>query len=219
MEQEIIQTSTIDIIKGFFNDGGPFMFVILFVWVTGIAISIYKFLTLKIYNINSGKLFDNIKGNVLKNDVESAIQSCSKTNAILPKVLIAGLKRANQEREYIEDAVGSAMLEHMPKINYYLSYIGLTANVSTLIGLLGTIQGLILSFGGVAGADPAEKSKILAEGIAKAMNTTAFGLISAISIMVLHTILVNKSQKMSDSIDETSAKLIDLLSIKKRKTK
>jgi biopolymer transport protein ExbB len=218
MQDQIVQNiSTIDFIKGFFSDGGVFMFAILFVWVTGIALALYKFFMLKLYSVNGNRFFDSIKGSVLENKVEAAINNCSNTVAILPRIVKAGLKRANQPREAIEDAVGSSLLENTPKITYQLNYISLCANVSTLLGLLGTIQGLIVSFAGVAGADPGEKAKLLAEGIAKAMNTTAFGLISAITIMVLHAILASKSQRLNDSIDEISAKLVDLLSIKKQK--
>jgi biopolymer transport protein ExbB/TolQ len=205
-------------IKDFMINGGVFMWVILLVWCTGIGLSFYKFVTLQAFDINSTKLFDKIKGLVLQNNVEEAIQTCSNTNAVLPKILRSGLKRANEERILIEDAISTSIMEHTPKITYKLSYISLIANISTLIGLLGTIQGLIMSFAGVAGADPGSKAKILAMGIAKAMNTTAFGLVSAITIMVLHTILTNKALQLNDRIDETAGKLIDLLSIKQKKS-
>ncbi len=204
-------------LKTFMLDGGAFMWVILLVWLTGIALSVYKLLMLKVYDVNGNKLFDRIKGMVLNNSVEEAINLCSNSNAILPQVLKSGLKRANQNKDQIEDAMSTSILAHTPKIGYQLSYISLIANVSTLVGLLGTIQGLIMSFAGVAGVDPSEKAKILAMGIAKAMNTTAFGLISAISIMVIHTILASKAQRINDIIDENSSKLVDLLSVKKNK--
>ena len=201
----------------FFSDGGAYMWIILMVWITGLGLSVYKFFMLKRNDIKNNKLFDMIKGNVLNNDVEGAINLCSNTKAVLPKILRSGLKRANEDRQLVEDALSTSIMEHAPRITYHLSYISLIANVSTLIGLLGTIQGLIISFSGVAGADPGEKAKILAEGIAKAMNTTAFGLISAITIMVLHTILTNKAIRINDKIDEISGKLLDLLSVKRRK--
>lgn len=204
-------------IKSFFSDGGPYMWIILLVWITGLGLSVYKYFMLKRNDIKNNKLFDLVKGNVLDNDVEAAINLCSNSKAVLPKILRSGLKRANEERLLVEDALSTSIMEHAPPITYHLSYISLTANISTLIGLLGTIQGLIISFSGVAGADPGEKAKILAEGIAKAMNTTAFGLISAITIMVLHTVLTNKAIRINDKIDEISGKLLDLLSIKRRK--
>jgi len=213
-EEEI---GLIVIIKKFMLDGGAFMWVILLTWLIGISMSLYKFVKFKIYAVNPVKLFDSVKSSVLTNNVEEAISFCSNTSAILPIILRSALKRANEDRVLIEDAVSSTILEQAPKINDHLSYISLTANISTLLGLLGTIQGLIMSFAGVADAAPGMKSKILAMGIAKAMNTTAFGLISAITLMVIYTILSNKALKMNNSIDEYATKLVDLLSVKQKK--
>ena len=169
---------------------------------------------LKVYDMNGGRLFNQIKKYVLENKVESAIDLCSGSRSILPKVLRAGLKRANLSKEKIEDALTTKISEQTPKISYKLSYIQLMANLSTLLGLLGTIQGLIVSFAGVANAEPGMKAKILSDGIANAMYTTAFGLISGITIMIVHTILVNKAVSINDKIDEYSNKLLDLLSSK-----
>jgi len=205
-------------IKAFMADGGVFMWIILIVWLTGIGLSIYKFLQLKLNDVSNNKLFDKIKASVLQNNVEEAISTCSNSSSILPMILRSGLKRANEDRQLVEDALSASIMEHTPKITYQLSYISLIANVSTLLGLLGTIQGLILSFAAVGSAEAGNKAAALAEGIAKAMNTTAFGLISAITIMVFHTFLTNKAAKINDKIDETAAKLLDLLSVKKRKS-
>lgn len=204
-------------LKGFFSDGGIFMWIILITWLTGLGLSIAKFIMLKRNDISNNKLFDKIKGSVLQNNVEEAISVCSGSGAVLPQILRSGLKRANEERQLVEDALSASIMEHTPKITYQLSYISLIANISTLLGLLGTIQGLILSFAAVGSAEAGNKAAALAEGIAKAMNTTAFGLISAITIMVFHTFLTNKAVKINDKIDETAAKLLDLLSVKKKK--
>lgn len=197
------------------TDGGVFMWVILIVFLTGIGLSFFKFFQLKKQDINANKFFDNIKKYVLNNNVEEALNICAGSNSVLPKILRSGLKRANEDRVLIEDAVATSIMEHTPKLTYHLNYISLIANTSTLIGLLGTIQGLILSFAGVAG-ESGNKAQALAEGIAKAMNTTAFGLVSAILVMVFHTFLLSKATKINDKIDEVSAKLIDLLSVKKK---
>ena len=207
----------LDFVSGFMRDGGAFMWVILVVWLTGLGISAFKFITLKRNDINAEKFFSQVKGFVLQNKVEDAVNLCSGSKAVLPSVLRSGLKRANEDRVYIEDAVSTSLMEHTPKLNYQLSYISLIANVSTLVGLLGTIQGLILSFSAVGDSDVTNKAQALANGIAKAMNTTAFGLISAITIMVLHTVLSNKANKLHDKVEEVAGKLIDFLSVKKRK--
>lgn len=172
---------------------------------------------LKKNDINAEKLFDKVKTEVLKNNVEEAINFCAGSKAVLPSVLRAGLKRANEDRVLVDDAITTSLMEHTPKLTYHLNYISLVANTSTLIGLLGTIQGLIMSFAAVGNSDVSNKAAALANGIAKAMNTTAFGLISAISIMVLHTVLTSKAIRMNDKVEEISGKLIDLLSVKKKK--
>lgn len=199
------------------RDGGVFMWVILLVWLTGLGLSFFKFVSLKANDINGEKLFDKVKGAVLQNNVEEAINLCAGSKAILPSVLRAGLKRANEDRVLVDDAIATSLMEHTPKLTYHLNYISLVANTSTLIGLLGTIQGLIASFAAVGNSDVANKAQALANGISKAMNTTAFGLISAITIMVLHTVLTSKAVRMNDKIEELSGKLIDLLSVKRKK--
>lgn len=207
-----------DFLATFMKDGGSFMWVILVVWLTGLGLSLYKYFLLMASDVNGNKLFDTIKGHVLQNKVDEALNICAGSKAILPRILRSALKRANEDREVVEDAVATSIMEHTPKLTYQLNYISLIANISTLIGLLGTIQGLIMSFAAVGDSDVTNKAQALANGIAKAMNTTAFGLISAITIMILHTILTSKAVKMNDKIDEISGKLIDLLSIKRRKS-
>lgn len=207
----------LDFVAKFMEDGGYFMWVILLVWLTGLGISFFKFISLKRNDINGEKLFDKIKTSVLQNNVEEAINLCAGSKAVLPSVLRAGLKRANEDRVLVDDAVTTSLMEHTPKLTYHLNYISLVANTSTLIGLLGTIQGLIMSFAAVGSSEVSNKAAALANGIAKAMNTTAFGLISAISIMVLHTILTSKAIRLNDRVEEYSGKLIDLLSVKKKK--
>ena len=207
----------LEFLSGFMRDGGYFMWVILFVWLTGLGISLFKFFMLKKNDIGGDKLFDKVKTSVLQNNVEEAINLCAGSKAVMPSVLRSGLKRANEDRVLVEDAIATSLMEHTPKLTYHLNYISLVANTSTLIGLLGTIQGLIASFAAVGDSDVSNKAAALANGIAKAMNTTALGLISAISIMVLHTILTSKAIRINDKVEEISGKLIDLLSVKRKK--
>ncbi|MGB0453502.1 MAG: MotA/TolQ/ExbB proton channel family protein [Bacteriovoracaceae bacterium] len=199
----------------FMHEGGSFMWIILLVWAIGIAISLEKIKSLLSYDVDGNSLMNLVKKHVLLNDVAEAIKACSNTNALLPLVLRSGLKRANQSKEQIQDAVEASMLEVVPKVEKRMNYLGLLANISTLCGLLGTIYGLIQSFAAVATADPASKAKLLALGISKAMNTTAAGLIAAISLMIIHSILTSKGEKILNEIEEYSVKLIDLLGTKK----
>ncbi|MEX0797958.1 MAG: MotA/TolQ/ExbB proton channel family protein, partial [Bacteriovoracaceae bacterium] len=146
--------------------------------------------------------------------IQGAIRVCSGSLAALPKVLKSGLKRASQGSEQIQNALDATSLEVVPKVELRLGYLQLIANISTLFGLLGTIQGLIESFSAVAAADPAQKAELLAMGISKAMNTTALGLFAAITIMILHAFLNAKAEKIVNEVDEYSVKLLDLLGTK-----
>ncbi len=211
----VIQENMIQWAARFMSEGGIFMWIIAIVWTIGIAISVERLKAFFKFDIDGTSLMGNIKKHVIGNQVQDAIQTCSESNALLPFVMKNGLKRANQSKEQIQDALEASILEVVPKIEKRLSYLALTANLSTLLGLLGTIQGLIQSFAAVAQASASEKGQLLAEGIAVAMNTTALGLISAISLMVVHAILMSRGEKMIQEIEENSVKLLDLLATKK----
>jgi biopolymer transport protein ExbB len=207
-------------ISTFLRAGGGigtfFMAVILFAWAIGLAIAFEKIFSLSKMYVDGPSLMNEIQKYILTGDLQGAIKVCSGSPAVLAKVLKNALKRANQSMEQIQNAVDATALEVVPKVEKRLSYLQLVANISTLIGLLGTIFGLIESFQAVAAAeDPAQKAQLLSDGISTAMNTTAFGLMSAISIMVIHTVLTNKSEQIIGSVDEFSVKLMDMLHTKK----
>lgn len=213
--QAVVQESFLQWAARFMSDGGVFMWIIAVVWAIGVAIAVERLKQYFKYDIDGASLMGSIKKNVIGNQVQEAIQSCSETQALLPFVMKNGLKRANQSKEQIQDALEASILEAVPKIEQRLGYLALTANLSTLLGLLGTIQGLIQSFAAVAQAEASQKGQLLAEGIAVAMNTTALGLVSAISLMVIHSVLMARGEKMIKEIEENSVKLLDLLGTKK----
>ena len=208
---------TINQLASFIQSGGVFMFVILGVWGIGVAIALERFTKLRgTFDVDGASFMNEIQRYVLSNDIKGAIRVCAGSKAALPRVLKSGLKRANQGTEQIQNALDATALEVVPKVELRLGYLSLIANVSTLFGLLGTIQGLIQSFSAVASADPAQKAELLAMGISKAMNTTALGLVAAISIMVIHAFLSSKSEKIVNEIDEFSVKLLDLIGTKEQ---
>ena len=198
----------------FFEKGGVFMGIILLIWGIGVAICLERFSKLKKLDVDGTSFMNELQRHILSNDIQGAIRICSGSIAALPRVLKSGLKRFKQSTEQIQNAIDATTLEVIPKVEYRLNYLQLIANISTLFGLLGTIQGLITSFAAVAAADPTQKAEMLANGIAKAMNTTFLGLLSAITIMILHSFLAAKAEKIINSIDEYSVKLIDLLGTK-----
>jgi biopolymer transport protein ExbB len=168
------------------------------------------------YNLDGASFMFEVQKFVLANDIDGAIRTCNGSGgASLPKVLKAGLQRASRSEEQIQNAIDSASLEQIPKLEKRLPYLATIANIATLLGLLGTISGLIKSFEAIAEADPAQRQAILSAGISEAMNATAFGLITAIFTMVAHSILTGKATKILNEIDEFGVKLLDLLSARK----
>ncbi|RLA64713.1 MAG: MotA/TolQ/ExbB proton channel family protein [Epsilonproteobacteria bacterium] len=215
MEEGII-SGTINYLAQFMQYGGAFMWVIAAVWGFAIALAIDRFFKLYMkLDVDGSSFMNEIQRYILSNDIQGAIRTCSGTSAALPRVLKSGLKRSGQGTEQIQNALDATTLETIPKIESKMSYIQLIATISTLLGLLGTIHGLIQSFAAVASADPAQKAELLALGISKAMNTTYLGLLAAISVMVIYTILAAKAEKIVNEIDEYSVKLLDLLGTKK----
>jgi len=209
--------SSINGFANFMQSGGIFMWVIIFAWAVGIAISIERFMKLSFkLDVDGSSFMNELQRYVLSSDVQGAIRVCSGSEAALPKVLKSGLKRSNDTSEQIQNAIDATALEVIPKVELRLSYLQLIANISTLLGLLGTIQGLIQSFSAVAAADPSQKAELLASGISKAMNTTFLGLLAAISIMVFHAFLNAKAEKIIGEVDQYSVKLIDLLTTSKK---
>lgn len=203
-------------LAGFIQKGGIFMYIILAAWGIGLAVAIerYRKLAGKL-DVDGASFMNEIQRYVLSSDIQGAIRVCSGTEAALPRVLKSGLRRAEQSTDQIQNALDATALEVVPKVEQRLGVLQLIANISTLLGLLGTIQGLIQSFSAVAAADPAQKAELLTLGISQAMNTTALGLIAAITIMVIHSFLSSKSEKIVNEIDEFSVKLLDLLGTKK----
>lgn len=200
----------------FIQEGGIFMYIILMVWAVGLGIAFERFRKLSYqYHVDGPSFMNELQRFILSNDIQGAIRICSGSKAALPKVLKSGLKRANQDQNQIQNAIDATALEVIPKVESRLGYLQLIANISTLLGLLGTIQGLIQSFSAVAQADPAQKAELLTLGISKAMNTTFLGLICAISIMVIHAVLSSKAEKIVGEIDEFSVKLMDMIGTKK----
>lgn len=210
------QTNFLQQFYVFMDEGGIFMWIIFAVWIFGIVIASERLINLRKYDINSSKFFNEIHQLLLKNDLQGALAICSQTKAAIAFIFKFGLKKITWPIDQVQHALDTAVLEVLPLIEKRLNFLALAANISTLLGLLGTIQGLIESFSAVASADPSEKAKLLALGISKAMNTTALGLVSAISIMVVHAYLTNKSEKIISEMDEYSSKFMEYFAQSKK---
>lgn len=214
VQQVVVEENILQFLMRFMVEGGTFMYVIAFIWIIGLVIVAERFFYLRKINIDGPSFFSQIKRMVISNNVQAAIQMCAGTQAHLGLVLKNGLKRANQSRDQIQSALEGTILEVVPKIEAKLNYVAVLANMSTLFGLLGTIQGLIQSFGAVATAEANLKQQLLAKGIAVAMNTTAIGLLSSITLTAMLAYLSSISQRLVLEVDEYSIKLVDVLTTK-----
>ncbi len=202
------------------QDGGFFMWPILVCFILGAAICVERlFYVLFRANINATAFMAQIQKLVMANNIDRAIKICNaETHAVLPRVIKAGLTRANLSEKEIENAIDEAVLEVGPMVTKRTGYLGMLANVSTLLGLLGTIWGLVYAFDAVARASAETKAVLLAQGISIAMYTTAGGLMSAIPILVILTVIQNSANKVLDDVDQYSLKTVNLLTARKRGT-
>ncbi|MEW6382007.1 MAG: MotA/TolQ/ExbB proton channel family protein [bacterium] len=204
--------SILQLIKLFFIEGGFFMYAILAASIFGLAIIFERFYKVGFrFRISSERFMARIFAHLKAQEIEQAIQLCSQSQAPLPIIIRAGLEKHNQSESEIQNAIDEATLEQLPRVSRRTEYLNLIANISTLMGLLGTIQGLIQAFHAVSHVDAAQKATMLAGGIAMALNTTAFGLIVAIPCMVSYSILNSLSDRILDDIDQFSLKLINFL--------
>jgi biopolymer transport protein ExbB/TolQ len=196
-----------------FRTGGIWMYLILGVSIFAIGIAIERFIFLFFkYNINAEAFYAQVQKLVMANKNDQAIKLCNAApSAALPKVVKAGLMRANKGEVEIQNAIEEASLEVVPRIQKRTNALNALANIATLLGLLGTILGLIEAFEALEKATPENRQRLLARGIALAMNTTAFGLVVAIPSLIAHLILSGQTKRLLDEIDLYSVKLENLL--------
>jgi biopolymer transport protein ExbB len=205
-----------DSIISAFQTGGTWMYPIAIAAAASIALVIERAIRLTQMNIDGTSFMFEVQKYVMANDLDGAIRICNgASRAALPRVIKAGLQRASRDDSQIQNAIDAASLEVIPRLERRLNYLALIANISTLLGLLGTINGLIRSFAAIAQADPAMRQAILSAGISEAMNATAFGLLTAIFTMIMHSFLATRATRILEEIDEFGVKLMDLLSARK----
>jgi biopolymer transport protein ExbB len=207
----------------YFESGGwPVMISILLVLLVSLALVIERSYRLwMVFDlVNSDGFMAMVQKMVMNNSIENAIRLCKKARPkLLPHVLAEGLKRSNDSTQEITNAVDQAVLTVVPKVNQRVGFLATTANVATLLGLLGTIFGLMRSFAAVAKATGAQKQTLLAEGISEALNATSFGLSVALFCLFCYGVLTAKQKTIIDDVNKNAAKLVDLLYTRKMKLK
>jgi biopolymer transport protein ExbB len=197
----------------FFVTGGPFMYPILIVFAVGIAIAIERYITLARVRRRNEGMWSRLQPVLADGDFEKAREMTSQDDSTVSQLLAMGLARqgAVRRREDVEIAMEESMMEIIPHLEKRTAYVALGASIATLLGLLGTIIGLIQAFTAVANANPAEKADLLSASISVAMNTTAFGLIAAIPLLVTHSVLTAKTGEIVDSLEMASVKALNVI--------
>jgi biopolymer transport protein ExbB len=206
-------------IVGFFVTGGPFMYPILLVFAVGAAISVERYITLTRVTARNQSVWGKVQPALISGDFDKARDMTSNDDSTISQLLGMGLARqgAVRRREDIEIAMEESMMEIIPQLEKRTPYVALASGIATLLGLLGTIMGLIQAFTAVANANPAEKADLLSASISVAMNTTAFGLMVAIPLLITNTVLTAKTGEIIDSLEMASVKALNVISSKARR--
>jgi biopolymer transport protein ExbB/TolQ len=195
----------------FFQEGGVFMYPIVVVFAIGFVIVLERWFFLTQATVSNQREWKKLVPLVSAGRYDEANNVASKSKSAIGNILSYGLDRAKsaRRRDDIEKAMEESLLEVTPRLERRTHYLATFANVATLLGLLGTIIGLIRAFTAVAAANPAEKADMLSASISVAMNTTAFGLMVAIPLLLSHTWLQTKTTELIDSLEMASVKFLN----------
>jgi biopolymer transport protein ExbB len=202
----------------FFQEGGFFMYPIALVMAVGVAVAIERYVYLSRATSTNRKMWDQLMPALQSGKYPQAMSITAKSDVAICKILNYGLMRVKsaRRREDIEMAMEEGLMEVVPRLERRTHYLSSFANVATLLGLLGTIIGLIQAFTAVAHAGAAEKAEILASSISVAMNTTAFGLIVAIPLLLVYSVLQSKTTQIVDSLEMAAVKFLNMVTEKPR---
>jgi biopolymer transport protein ExbB len=195
----------------FFAGGGAFMFPILIVAAIGAGIAIERYITLTRLSVTNRQAWAEIQPVIASGDFDKAREMTGKADTAISQLLAMGLARQGtvRRREDIEIAMDESMMAIIPQLEKRTHYLATFANLATLLGLLGTVSGLIQAFAAVATVNPAEKANLLSASISVAMNCTAFGLMTAVPIVFAHAFLQTKTTELIGSLEMASVKFLN----------
>lgn len=204
-----------------FEEGGTAMYFIAVVGILTLVVIIKQIMALKDASIDKKDFNENLFGMILRGDIQQGIAYCDSKPSPLTNTLKAGLIQVLNKRpdEEVQVAMDAAVLRDTPKVEGWVSFLAVFGNLSTLIGLVGTIIGMITAFRGVSSADDAKKAELLSEGISEALNCTAFGLIIAVLAIAAYGIFQHRISLILNEMTESSMSLINLVASNRDKIK
>jgi biopolymer transport protein ExbB/TolQ len=190
------------------------MYPIALVLAGGVAIAVERWFTISRALNTNRRAGRAVLPLVQQGNIKGVVQLAEKTRAPIARMVGAAseLWARQRPRDIVESKMAEGLLETIPHYERRTQYLATLANVATLMGLLGTIIGLISAFTAVADANPAEKATLLSQSISVAMNTTAFGLITAIPLLMVHAMIQSKTRQLIDSLETTGVKCLNLMS-------
>jgi len=202
-----------DTVVKFFHDSGLFIYPSLLIMALGLAVAIERFIFLNRARTENRQMWDKMLP-LLQNGRVDKVQAVAagSGDVAIGKIVTYGLERLRtpHRREDVDLAMEEGMMEIVPRLEKRTHYIATFANVITLVGLLGTIIGLIKAFTAVANVNPAEKAELLAASISIAMNNTAFALMVAIPFLLIHAFLQARATEIVDSLEAAKISFLNL---------
>jgi biopolymer transport protein ExbB len=194
------------LIVRFFQGGGDFMYPIAAVLVVGAAITLERYIYLTHTAARNRRTWNEIVPLLAQGNFRQVVQITSKSDTLIGHILDYGLARVQsaKRRDDIEKAMEESMMEVVPRLEKRTHYIATFANLATLLGL-------IRAFAAVATIDPAQKANLLSASISVAMNCTAFGLMTAVPLLLIHAVLQTKTTELIDSLEMASVKFLNAI--------
>ena len=194
-----------------FHDGGWGMWPILVTGIVIIAITVERIVFLRKSSVDKDKLLALLKSQVMSGNVQGAIKVCSGNPTPMTRIVQAGLMKFNKSDHEVQAAMDEAALRELPLVRKRTPYLGMLANFAVMAGLLGTIAGMIKSFGSVANADSSSKAVVLAEGISEALNCTGFGIGTSLLGLLGFSLLTGWTTNVTDDINEVTVQVMNLV--------
>ncbi|HPA40615.1 MAG TPA: MotA/TolQ/ExbB proton channel family protein [Candidatus Hydrogenedentes bacterium] len=193
------------------EQGGILMWPIFVCSLIALAIVLEKFVSLRRADIDTREFMDTMRQVLRQNRTQEAVEICDETDAPVARIMKAGILKHNRPKEDIREAIEDAGRFEIPRLERYLSGLATCATVAPMLGLLGTVQGMIKAFAKIQNMRGQVNPSDLAEGIGNALLTTAAGLAVAIPVVIFYNYFLSRVEGMIVEMEASSSELIDLL--------
>jgi biopolymer transport protein ExbB len=195
----------------FLAKGGLLMIPIGLCSIIGAAVVLERLFSLRRASVDTREFMATIRQVLRQNRIQEAIAICEETDAPVSRILKAGILKHNRSKQDIREAIEDAGLLEIPRLERYLSALATCAHIAPLLGLLGTVQGMIKAFNQIQNLRGQVSPADLADGIGNALITTAAGLCVAIPLLVFYNYFVTRVENTLVEVEISSSELVELL--------